>query len=152
MGLSATSKARHGALSPSRRISFGRSSIFLKPSRALLSIKPEYAEAIFDGRKRFEFRRSIFREDVETVVVYMSSPVKQVVGEFRVEGVIADDIDALWDRTESQAGIGRDKFMSYFAGRDKGYAIEIGKVKRYGRPRNLEESYGVRPPQSFLYL
>jgi predicted transcriptional regulator len=117
-----------------------------------LSIKPEYAEAIFDGRKRFEFRRSIFREDVETVVVYMSSPVKQVVGEFRVEGVIADDIDALWDRTESQAGIGREKFMNYFAGRDKGYAIEIGKVKRYGRPRNLEESYGVRPPQSFLYL
>lgn len=152
MGLSTTSRARHEALSPSRRNNSARSSTSLKPSRALLSIRPEYAEAIFDGRKRFEFRRSIFREDIKIVIVYMSSPVKQVVGEFSVEGVITDDIDALWDRTESQAGIDRDKFMHYFAGRAMGYAIEIGKVRRYAKPRNLEETYGVRPPQSFLYL
>jgi predicted transcriptional regulator len=118
----------------------------------LLSIKPEYAEAIFDGRKRFEFRRSIFREDVRVVIVYMSSPVMQVVGEFSVEGIITDDVDALWNRTEAQAGIDRHKFMDYFAGRNVGHAIKIGKVKRYGRPQNLQKMYGVRPPQSFLYL
>ena len=82
----------------------------------------------------------------------MSSPIMQVVGEFSVEGVITDDVNALWDRTESQAGIDRDKFMDYFAGRHVGHAIEIGKVRRYGKPRNLKETYGVRPPQSFLYL
>lgn len=152
MALSAMSKAHHGALSPSRSNSSVQSSILLKPSRALLSIKPEYAEAIFEGRKRFEFRRSIFREEVETVIVYMSSPVRQVAGEFSVQGVITDDIDALWNRTESKAGIDREKFMNYFAGREKGHAIEIGRVTRYRKPRNLEQIYGVRPPQSFLYL
>ena len=43
-------------------------------------------------------------------------------------------------------------FMDYFAGRDVGHAIKIGNVKRYDQPRNLQETYGVRPPQSFLYL
>jgi predicted transcriptional regulator len=111
-----------------------------------------YARAIFDGSKRFEFRRIIFRKDIRVVIVYMSSPVMQVVGEFSVEGIITDDLEALWDRTEAHAGIGRDAFMDYFAGRNVGHAIKIGKVKRYNQPRNLEETYGVRPPQSFLYV
>ncbi len=111
-----------------------------------------YAKAIFDGSKRFEFRRKIFRADIRVVIVYMSSPVMQVVGEFSVEGIITDEVDALWDQTEAHAGIERDAFMDYFAGRSVGHAIKIGKVKRYNQPRNLEEAYGLRPPQSFLYL
>jgi predicted transcriptional regulator len=118
----------------------------------LLSIKPEYAEAIFDGRKRFEFRRSVFREDISVVIVYMSSPVMRVVGEFSVEGIMTDGVSALWNKTEAHAGIERDTFMDYFAGREVGHAIKIGDVKRYDQPRNLQETYGVRPPQSFQYL
>jgi len=111
-----------------------------------------YAEAIFDGRKRFEFRRNIFRENISVVIVYMSSPVMKVVGEFSVECIITDDVEALWCQTEAHAGIERDAFMDYFTGRDVGHAIKIGNVKRYDQPRNLQEAYGVRPPQSFLYL
>src|SRR6516225_10977261 len=125
MGLSATSTARHGGLSPSRKTSSARSSSSPKPTHAVLSIKPEYAEAIFTGRKRYEFRRNIFRENIRIVIVYMSSPVMQVVGEFSVEGIITDDVDALWDQTEPHAGIERDAFMKYFAGRDVGHAIKI---------------------------
>lgn len=117
-----------------------------------MSIKPVYAKAIFDGKKRFEFRKSIFRENIRVVIVYMSSPVMQVVGEFSVDGIITDEVDALWGQTEAHAGIERDTFMDYFAGRDVGHAIKIGKAKRYKKPRNLKETYGVRPPQSFLYL
>ena len=152
MALSATSTARRGALSPSRKSNSAESSNSRKPTRALLSIKPEYAEAIFNGRKKFEFRRSIFREDISVVIVYMSSPVMQVVGEFSVEDIITDDVGSLWHRTEAAAGIGRAKFMDYFSGREVGHAIKIGKVRRYKQPRNLQQTYGVRPPQSFLYL
>jgi len=36
--------------------------------KILLSIKPEYAEKIFAGTKKYEFRRSIFKNpDVKTV-------------------------------------------------------------------------------------
>jgi predicted transcriptional regulator len=117
-----------------------------------LSIRPVYAEAIFSGKKRFEFRRSIFRHDIKVVIVYITSPVGQVAGEFSVEDIITDDVDALWDRTEAQAGIARNVFFDYFAGRDVGHAIAIGAVRRYEEPFDLQESFGVRPPQSFLYL
>jgi predicted transcriptional regulator len=117
-----------------------------------LSIKPVYAEAIFSGTKRFEFRRSIFKHDIKVVVVYITSPVGQVTGEFSVKDIITDDVDALWARTEKMAGIDRKVFLDYFAGREVGHAIVIGDVRRYDQPLDLQESFGVRPPQSFLYL
>jgi predicted transcriptional regulator len=117
-----------------------------------LSIRPVYAEAIFSGKKRFEFRRSIFRHDIKVVIVYITSPVGHVVGEFSVEDIITDNVGALWARTEAEAGINRDAFLTYFAGRKVGHAIAIGNVHRYKKPLDLELTYGVRPPQSFLYL
>jgi predicted transcriptional regulator len=123
-----------------------------KQTHALLSIKPVHAEAIFSGKKRFEFRRSIFRKDVQVVVVYMTSPVCRVVGEFDVKHVISEDVDKLWKHTESKAGIGGDLFFRYFAGCDVGHAIAIGDVRRYNEPLDLQKTFGVRAPQSFMYL
>ena len=62
------------------------------------------------------------------MIVYITSPVGQVAGEFSVKDIITDDVDALWDRTETMAGIDRKVFMDYFAGRDVGHAIVIGNV------------------------
>ena len=152
MGLSATSTVRHEVSSPSRKTSSARSSDSPKPTHALLSIRPEYAEAIFSGKKRFEFRRSIFREDIQVIIVYITNPVGQVAGEFSVKDIITDDIDALWNRTETMAGIDRKVFREYFSGREVGHAIVIGSVKRYEQPLDLQKTYGVRPPQSFVYL
>lgn len=84
--------------------------------------------------------------------MYITSPVGQVAGEFRVDDIITDELDALWDRTETQAGIDRAVFFDYFAGRDVGHAIVIGNVQRYKQPLDLQVAFGVRPPQSFLYL
>ena len=51
---------------------------------ALLSIRPEYAEAIFAGRKTVEFRRAPLADDVSVVVVYVTQPVGRVIGWFTV--------------------------------------------------------------------
>jgi predicted transcriptional regulator len=117
-----------------------------------LSIRPPYAEAIFRREKCFEFRRAIFRKEVEVVVVYITSPISMVVGEFDVNHIISDGVASLWERTRSKAGIDSDGFFKYFAGREVGYAIAIGDVRRYVKPLALETHYGVRAPQSFLYL
>ena len=55
---------------------------------ALLSIKPEFVEKIFSGEKRFEFRKSAFRQDISCVIVYATSPVRRIVGEFEVEEIL----------------------------------------------------------------
>ena len=120
--------------------------------KALLSIKPEFASKIFEGEKKFEYRRSIFKKPVKHVVVYASSPVCRVIGEFEVEGLISDDLENLWRKTKEHAGISEDYFYSYFSNKEKGYAIRIGSTKKYRKPLPLQETFGVVPPQSYLYL
>ena len=111
-------------------------------TRALLSIRPPYAEAIFRGEKRFEFRRAIFRKAVDVVVVYITSPTCLVAGEFDVTGIISDSVEDLWSLTSRYAGIDRDGFFSYFRGRDVGHAIAIGSVRKYTTP--LGSRLGLR--------
>ena len=60
------------------------------PQIVLLSIRPEFAEKILDGRKRFEFRRTIFRDtNVTKAIIYASRPVCRVIGEFEIEEVLS---------------------------------------------------------------
>ncbi|HMT76115.1 MAG: hypothetical protein KBF75_08050 [Saprospiraceae bacterium] len=121
--------------------------------RVLLSIKPEFANKIFDGTKKFEFRKSIFKnKDIKTVVVYASSPVQRVIGEFEIERILNFDLDTLWSLTQDFSGISEDFFYEYFADKEVGYAIKIKKTKKYRNPKNLREEFNLFPPQSFAYL
>lgn len=119
----------------------------------LLSIKPEFAEKIFNGTKKFEFRKSIFKNtDVQKVVVYASSPVQRVIGEFTIDTILNDDIDTIWEQTARYAGITRDFYLSYFAHKEKAYAIKIRKTKRYAKARRLSDYNLQVAPQSFAYV
>ena len=121
--------------------------------KVLLSIKPEYTDRIFSGEKKYEFRRTIFKnQEVTHVIVYASSPVRKVIGEFEILDIIHDDVRALWEKTRSHAGISEKKFFDYFSDKSKGYAIQIGKTEKYQHSISLEEEYGMIPPQSFAYF
>lgn len=121
--------------------------------KVVLSIKPEFANKIFDGSKKYEFRKAIFKNDkIKTVVVYASSPVQQVIGEFEIERIINHDIETLWELTHQHSGITEDYFYQYFADKEIGYAIKIKKTKRYKKPKCLKADFNLIPPQSFAYL
>jgi len=105
--------------------------------KVLLSIRPEFAEKIFNGLKKYEFRRSIFkRSDVEKVIVYASAPISKVIGEFEIEKILREELPNLWDMTKNYAGISEELFYDYFSHKNEGYAIKIKSVifeygKRY---------------------
>ena len=121
--------------------------------KVLLSIKPVFAEQIFNGSKIYEFRRTIFKNrDVNTIIVYASSPVQRVIGEFEIEEIIYDTIQTLWKKTYRHAGISQEDFYKYFVSKDKGYAIKIKKPYRYKRPLSLQRDFKLNPPQFFVYL
>ena len=121
--------------------------------KVLLSIKPQFAEQIFSGSKKFEFRKSLFKNtDVTTVIVYASSPTQKVIGEFQIDGILSDDLQSLWQKTKKFAGIDEEYFYEYFAEKEIGYAIRIKEPVKYKKPLGLKEHYNVSPPQSFLYL
>lgn len=121
--------------------------------KVLLSIKPEYALKIFEGSKKYEYRRNIFkRHDVTTIVVYASDPIKKVIGEFEIDGIIHEDPMILWEQTREHAGISRELFMNYFKDKNKGYAIKVKNIKSYDAPLLLDRLMISYPPQSFIYL
>lgn len=121
--------------------------------KVLLSIKPEFAEKIFSGEKKFEFRRTIFKDKrVRKIVVYASAPVQKVIGEFEIDDIYNDSIDALWTKTSKQAGISFDFFCAYFNNKPKGYAIKVKNCRRYHKPLCIKSDFNLHPPQSFVYL
>lgn len=122
--------------------------------KVLLSIKPQFVEQIIKGTKRYEFRKAIYkRTDIDTIVVYASSPVCRVVGEFKVDGILCETPETLWQHTHDSAGITREFFDQYFDKRDKAYAIRIKSFLSYENPTKLTEAFpGKVPPQSFCYL
>jgi predicted transcriptional regulator len=122
--------------------------------KVLLSIKPAFADSIFDGTKKYEYRKAIFREEsVTTVIVYATKPVGKVVGEFSIGGVIEVHPVKLWGLTKEHAGITRKFFDEYFASRSRAYAIEVKNPRRYTKPKDIDAfiESGVAP-QSFCYV
>lgn len=120
--------------------------------KALLSIKPEFVEKIFSLEKKYEFRKVIFKRHIDTVVIYSTMPEGKIVGEFRIENVLHDSIERIWEQTFEYAGISYEFFKKYFGDREEAYAIKIGEVKRYETPidpKSVDESF--IPPQSFCY-
>jgi predicted transcriptional regulator len=119
----------------------------------LLSIKPQFAFQIFDGSKKYEFRKTIFkRNDVRKAIVYVSSPIQQVIGEFEIEEIISDTIRKVWEKTSKFSGITQKLYKTYFGNKNMAYAIKIGRVQKYSSPRCLSD-YDIRfAPQSFIYL
>ena len=123
--------------------------------KVLLSIKPQYAEKIFMGEKKYEYRRNVFkREDVKIVVVYVTKPVGKVIGEFEIDDILKGNPDSIWEQTKLYSGIDKNSYMEYFSERETGFAISIKKTKVYKKPLELVElNPKIKyPPQSFMYL
>lgn len=117
--------------------------------KVLLSIKPEYAEAILNGSKWFEYRRTAWeRKDVYTVVMYATRPVKKIVGEFELGRLSYGTLEEVWEWTNNFPGMSKADFDKYFKGKDHGYAIGVSVTKRYEKPLTLKR----HPPQNFMYL
>lgn len=122
--------------------------------KVILSIKPEYANKILDGSKRFEFRKAGFSApDVESVLIYATKPVGMVIGEFTVDCIHIDKPQTIWKRTRDHAGIKKSFFDEYYRDRSVAVAIEVGCVRRYETPMSLDDlGPGITAPQSFRYL
>jgi len=121
--------------------------------KVLLSIKPEFAFKIFDGTKKFEFRKVIFKNpNIKTVIVYASSPVQQVIGEFEIADILSYNPSEVWRQTKEYSGISENRFFEYFADRKIAHAIKIKNPKKYKQPLSLQDNFNVFPPQSYVYL
>lgn len=121
--------------------------------KVLLSIKPEFVEKIFSGEKKYEYRRTIFKKDVESIIVYSTKPEGKIVGELLIERIINDSPESIWLSTQKHAGISHNFFQDYFGDKKEGYAIKIAKAIQYDEPLDpTQHNKNFRAPQSFCYV
>lgn len=118
----------------------------------LLSIKPEYANKIFDGQKRYEYRKRIPKKEVSKIIVYSSAPEQAVIGEIEVIKTLKMKPTPLWNSTKANAGISRSKYRKYFSGCTMAYAFVIGSFEKYPTSKSLADYNIQSAPQSFVYL
>lgn len=120
--------------------------------KILISINPEHVENIINGSKKFEYRKIAAKQDISSIVIYETTPVKRIVAEAEIIDVLILSPDELWEQTKQASGISKEFFDEYFKGKKIAYAYKLGKVKVYKTPKTLLD-YGVKnAPQSFIYL
>ena len=120
--------------------------------KLLMSINPQHVNNILSGQKKYEYRKIRCKKKVDSIVIYSTAPVMQVVGEVEVKDIIEDSPENVWDRTSNAAGIDKAFFDAYYLGKNVAVAYVLGKVKRFSKPHCLSD-YGIKSaPQSFIYL
>ena len=118
----------------------------------LISIKPKFVEKILNGSKKYEYRKIKCKHNVDKIIIYSTSPIMKVVGEAKVEKILEDTPDNLWEKTKNYSGIDFEFYSKYFKNRSNAIAYKLTDVKKYDEPKELA-CYGVKSaPQSFVYL
>ncbi|HUU18174.1 MAG TPA: GNAT family N-acetyltransferase [Sedimentisphaerales bacterium] len=128
-----------------------------KEQTLLMSLKPEFAELILQGRKTIEFRRKFSKKyEGAMIVFYISRPLQQFMFTATIAQVDHNQKKCLWSDYEQECGISQTTFDQYFYGIDYGYAIRLSNVKTLPNQLALEHAKNIypqlRPPQSFQRL
>ena len=118
----------------------------------LISINPEHVENIFNGSKKYEYRKIRCKQDIDKIIIYSTYPIMKVVGEAKVEEILEDSPDNIWEETKKYSGIDLKFYQKYFKDRSKAIAYKLTNIKKYNAPKELS-SYGIKAaPQSFIYV
>ncbi len=123
----------------------------------LLSVRPQYANQIFEGKKKVELRRICPKhiKKGDLVLIYVSSPVKSLCGAFKVDKVVEKNLPELWRAVKGKAGISRKEFNQYYKGVSVGSAIFFNNVWKLPSPIELQalrEERDFQPPQKQLLM
>lgn len=118
----------------------------------LISINPQYVEKIFNGTKKYEYRKIKGKREINKMLIYSTYPVKKVVGEAQIEDVLEGSPEEIWKKTKQYSGVEEIFYNEYFKGKTQAIAYKLKNVKKYDVPKELS-IYGVKSaPQSFVYV
>lgn len=118
----------------------------------LMSIKPEYVDKIFSGEKKYEYRKRLCKEKIDTIIVYSSSPIQKVVGELKIKQVLYDKKNVIWNETNKYGGITKIKYDNYYENCGYVVAYEIEKAILYDKQKDLKDFNVRTAPQSYVYI
>jgi len=122
-------------------------------SKILMPINPEYVEKILSGKKKYEYRKiKAKKNNIDSMIIYSTSPVMKVVAEVTITNVLEGTPEEIWDITKNYSGVTKDFYNTYYKGKSKAIAYEIGQINKYNIPKDLSEIGINYVPQSFVYM
>lgn len=119
----------------------------------MISLKPEYANAILQHKKIYEIRTRIPKllED-DIIYMYVTAPISKVVGMFQVDCFIIGSPDWLYQMYHKKMCISPNDYASYVGEQKKIKLIKIKNVRKFAFPLELKEYHIKRPPQWFTKI
>lgn len=122
------------------------------PRDLLMSILPVIGRRIMSGKKKYEYRRTIFRKPVNRIYLYLSSPEQKISGYFVYRGYLEGTPGEIWDATGPESAATEAAYFEYFQNARKAFAIRIEAFFRFEPPADPWKTPGFLPPQSFRYV
>ena len=113
----------------------------------VIAIKPKYAEAIYSGRKCWEFRK-VPPPVGQAILIYESAPVSRITGYVAFDcsitamgaGGILDMVNASQFQDKKLTGIGKADLEKYVGGYKKVTALHVALAGKYDKPIDLKRS------------
>ena len=117
----------------------------------MISLKPEYANAILQRKKKYEIRTrvpNLLEDDI--IYMYATAPISKVVGFFKVDGLILGSPNWLYKMYYKKLKISPKDYFNYLGERNLVNLIRIKYVRKFAFPLELKEYHIKRPPQWFI--
>lgn len=121
----------------------------------IMSIHPKWAEKIYNGEKRVEWRKTRPKLEGKTrVYIYETSPINKVTGFFTILDVFGFDSNHGISFAVEKGCVPIDDLKKYQGDSMCIFAWEIkyGSVVNFNQPKTLADFGLNRPPQSWQYL
>ena len=118
----------------------------------ILPIKPIYAERIISGEKKYEYRKKICKNIIDKIYIYETAPVKKIIGECDVIGMISMEKAKVWNATKADAGISKSEFEQYFQKEDIANTYVIDNPRKYKKAMTLADRGIDYIVQSYTYV
>lgn len=121
-----------------------------------MSIKPKWANLIFDGKKKIEVRKTQPKR-IEgrafKVYLYVTGDVKKVIGECECYDIYTMMLKGyeLWSFDKKDTCLTDEELREYANGGSL-YGWPLRNVKKYDNPKTLADFGMKRPPQSWCYV
>ena len=118
----------------------------------ILPIRNEYIQRIFSGEKKYEFRKCLCSQPIDTIFLYETAPTMKIVGCVSVVRKLRDKKEVMWEKCFPYAGICKEDFEHYFRKNEYACAYELSSPHCFDIPINKEDLGIKHSIQSFAYI
>lgn len=134
---------------------FGNPDLSRPPEPVLMSLNPEYYELMWQGLKRYEFRRRYLIGHRTTWYVYLTAPASRLSAVIDLDAAITNTPQHIAEiAEEARAGSGASVY-EHLQGLERGFALPITRIREYAgfSAAELTDMLGsFHPPQSYTLV